>query len=405
MWRYLLLLILSVPLSAQAFYQYEQDDRFFEARGLLHVLGLAANNPNDDQLFADDKILGGALSGRLMLDGAWKHWQMELHAVQSYQQNELQTGGRRFSFLRDVERSDALDWRFASGDADFVIDRLNLQYGKDNLNLKMGRQPINLAASFYFTPNDFFVPFAAQTFYRTYKSGVDAVRLDWQWQDLSQLTVLAVLNYQSDQSKASGWKSSPDWGNTAYLARLSSLLGNTQWGLLAAEIDNDAIIGFDFQGELLGWLGVRGEGHSRFYDEAGQDRDTKISLSFEYRPNSRSSLRLEQFYQRSGATSAKNYTDLDTALDQNQFYLARHYTAFGASYEVTPLLNTDAVVLYNHNDNSSLLAFYASYSLSDESELAVGLNLPLGDLPRNGELNSEFGAYPKAATVEVRSYF
>lgn len=403
--RILFCLILLLPVSAQAFYQAEHDGLFIEARGLLELFGLAANNPNDDFLYPDDKILGGAISGRLMLDIDWAAWQFEAHAIQAYQSDELQLGGRGFRLNRDIERSDAFTTRFANDDATLLLDRLNLQYGKGPLNLKLGRQPVNLATTFYFTPNDFFAPFAAQTFFRTYKPGVDAARLDWQWEDLSQLTLLTVLNYQPDSNADTGWQTSPDWGNTAFLARAATLMGNTQWGLLAAEIDSDRIVGFDVQGELFGWLGVRGEGHMRFFDEPDRDRDTKLSLSFEYRPTSRSSLRLEQFYQRSGRTDEQDYTLDFLNLNTSQFYLARHYTALGGSYEVTPLLNTDAVLLYNHNDQSSLIALYASYSLSDESELAIGVNLPVGDLPDNGELESEFGAFPKAITIEVRSYF
>lgn len=403
--RLLFGLALLLPLSAQAFYQVQSEEGSVEIRGLVEALGLAANNPNDDALYPDDKILGAAMSGRLMLDIDWQHWQFEAHAVQAYQSEELQFSGRGYRAIRDVERSDVFTTRFASDDATLLLDRLNLQYGKGPLNLKLGRQPVNLASTFYFTPNDFFAPFAAQTFYRTYKPGVDAARMDWQWSALSQLTLLTVLDYQADANSDTGWEKSPDWGNTAFLARASTLVGDNQWGLLAAEIDHDQIIGFDLQGEAFGWLGIRAEGHIRFFDEADRERDSKLSLSFEYRPNSRSSLRLEQFYQRSGSTDEQDY-DLDLLdLNSSQFYLARHYTAVGGSYEVTPLLNTSAVMIYNHNDQSSLLALYGTYSLSDESELAVGINLPVGDLPENGELESEFGAYPKSLTVEIRSYF
>lgn len=406
MWlKRLLCLLTLLPIPALAFYQAQEGEMSIEARGLVETLGLAANNSNDAVLYPDDKILGVALSGRLMLDIDWQHWQFEAHAIQAYQSDELLLGGRGYRIIRDVERSDAFSHRFADGNATLLLDRFNLQYGKGRLNLKLGRQPVNLASTFYFTPNDFFAPFAAQTFYRTYKPGVDAVRADWQWADLSQLTLLSVLNYQADARSDSGWESSPDWGNTAYLARVSTLIGDNQWGLLAAEIDGDKIVGFDLQGDLFGWLGLRAEGHMRFFDETQRDRDSKLAVSFEYRPTGRSSLRLEQFYQRSGMTDEHNYNLNLMNLDTSQFYLARHYTALGASYEVTPLLNTDAVLIYNHNDQSSLLALYATYSLSDESELAVGVNLPLGELPEQGRLESEFGAYPKTLTVELRSYF
>lgn len=403
--RHILILCcwLGLPLTSHAFYQHEFGQGFVEARALFQGIGLAANNANDALLFDDDKLLGGGVSARLIVDAAVNNWQFEWHTIQSYQQDELRFAGRQLNFIADVERSDAISWRFAGDNADLLVDRLNLSYATETLNIKLGRQPVNLAASYYFTPNDFFAPFAAQTFYRTYKPGVDAARIDWNWQSLSQLTLLTVLDYDTDLSAPTLWQNSPDWGDTSYLARVSSLLGDFQWGLLAAQIQNDDIVGFDFQGELFDWLGVRGEGHMRFPDNG--ERDSKLALSLEYRPDSRTSLRLEQYYQRSGVTEETEYAQLGFSADSASYYLARHYTALGVSYELTPLWLTDALLLINHNDSSGLLALYASYSLSDESEFAVGINLPIGEQPVNGRVRSEFGSYPQTVTLELRSYF
>ena len=392
------------PILAQAFYQGDFHGSSLEARGLIQGFGLAGDNANDKTLFNDDKLLGGSLSGRLMLDLRHNRWHWEMHAIQDLSNSDVRTGGSRLSTLTDVNRSDALDWHFAGNNADFVLDRLNVAYSGDQFSLKIGRQPINLAATYYFTPNDFFAPFAAQTFYRTYKPGVDAVRMGWQWSDLSQLTVMAVMNYQSAQTPT-GWRATPDWGNTSYLARATTLTGLFQWSLLTAQINHDPIIGFDFQGELFDWLGIRGEGHTRFREPSEGGKDTKLALGLEHRFANSLTIRLEQYYHDHGATSINNYHLQSVSTSNNQFYLGRHYTALGGSYEFSPLLTGNAVWLLNDIDKSSLLALYSAYSLSDESELAVGLNLPIGQQPDRGKLNSEFGSYPRSITVEVRSYF
>ncbi|MDH5592495.1 MAG: hypothetical protein OEY48_06560, partial [Gammaproteobacteria bacterium] len=375
--RCILVLLLLLPSGAQAFYQWQDDNSAVELRGLVRDLALAANNPNDDLLYRQDKLLSGGVFGRLMLDAQLSSVSFEMHVVQSYIDKELRTGGSRFTPSLDVERSDALHWRFADQHADFLIDRFNLNYANDNVNIKLGRQPVNLATTYYFTPNDFFSPFAAQTFYRTYKSGVDAARLDWQWGELSQLTVLAVLNYSMDNSSLTGWHDRPDWSETSYLVRASTLFGTFEWAVLAGEVNGDDIVGVDFQGELFNWLGVRGEGHLRFPDEQDQQRDSKLALAFEHRFENTLTLRLEEFYQRMGVTNEYDY-NFSSLNDFSDFYLARHYTALGANYELTPLLIGDAVVLFNHLDSSSLLALYSTYSLSDESELSMTLTIPVG---------------------------
>jgi len=399
----LILLLLWFPVIGQAFYQWQDDDSAIEFRGLVSGLGLALNNANDELLFSDDKLITGGVSARLMLDAHVSSLSFEMHAVQSLIDKDLRTGGSSLSPQSGVERSDALHWRFSDEYADLLIDRLNMQYSTDRMTIKVGRQPINLASTFYFTPNDFFAPFAAQTFFRQYKSGVDAARLDWQWGEFSQLSLMTVVNYKNEASNTA-WSNSPDWSETSYLARVSTLFESFEWAALAAKINGDDIIGLDFQGEVFEWLGVRGEGHIRFPATQGQSRDIKFSLGLEHRWESTLTLRLEHFYQRSGATDEGDY-NLVATTDSSSFYLARNYTALGASYELTPLLLADAVWLFNDQDSSSLLALYSTYSLSDESELSAGVNIPIGDQADNGILNSEFGSYPKSISVEYRVYF
>jgi hypothetical protein len=397
----ILILILSLPSVGQAFYQWQGDDKAIELRGLFRGLGIAANNPNDDFLFDKDKVATGGAFGRFMLDAQHSSVSFEMHAVQSYIDDELRTGGSRFTALVDVDRSDALHWRFAGDDADLMIDRINIQFSSDFIYFKFGRQPINLATTYYFTPNDFFAPFAAQTFYRTYKLGVDAAKLDLQLGELSQLSLMAVVGYQVDLDSDTGWSDSPDWSETSYLVRASTLLNTFELALLLGTVKDDEVVGVDFQGELFEWLGVRGEGHMRFPDKSGESRDVKFSLGIEHRFENTLTLRLEQFYQRSGITDPDNYSLGNT----NSFYLAQNYTAIGGSYEFTPLLLGDATWLFNNNDSSNLLALYTTYSLSDEAELSMGANLPIGDQPDNGSLESEFGSYPKSVSVEYRLYF
>jgi len=399
-----LLFALCLPFNSNAFYQWQDETTEVELRGFARGIGLAANNPNDDFLFEQDEVLGAGVFGRLMMDIEQGAFSAEMHVVQSVLGDELRTGGSRFAALIDAQRSDGLHWRYGNGKADLFIDRFNIQYQSDDLRFKLGRQPINSATTFYFTPNDFFAPFAAQAFFRTYKPGVDAARLDWQWSDHSQLSLVSVLDYELDLKQPTGWQTSPDWSETAYLLRASTLTDNFEFGLVAATISGDDIIGFDFQGEMFDWFGLRGEGHLRFADEANIDRDAQFSLAIDKRWQNTLTLRLEHFYQRSGAKNSDDYQLISLA-GSNNFYLARNYTAVGANYEFTPLWFGDAVWLFNHQDTSKLLALYSTYSLSDESELSMGINIPIGKQPEFGQLKTEFGSFPHSVTMEYRVYF
>jgi len=397
-----LLLLLSLFVQpAQAFVSWSDEHRSLELRGFLHGSALLLRNPDAPVYYHKRTVSGVAGSGRLMVNGQVHALSVELHLVQSYTPLALQNGGSNLATLQGVERSDLLDWSFDGRAAHLLIDRLNIQYSSNRLNLKLGRQPVNLASTFYFTPNDFFAPFAAQTFFRSYKAGVDALRADMQLTAISQLSLIAVLGYSTDTGGDSGWSNRVDSARNAYLARLSSYFGDFELALLAGSVKKDLIIGGDLQGELFEWLGVRGEGHINIPDQVGLKRRVEFSIGLEHRWESGFTLRAEQFYHGGGAASSATYSPAAV----QGVYMGRNYSAIGASYEFTPLLNGDVTMIRNWMDDSMLMAVYLLYSLSDESELAFSAAVVNGRRPQAARVQSEFGLYPNSVSLELRSYF
>ena len=403
---YPLLLQLLLPLlfsqPACAFYTWQDDSSGVELRGLVRGSGVMLNNPDNPLFYQDKNVSEVAASGRVMLDISHDLFSVELHAEQDYVPLGLQTGGARFASLQGVERSDFLDWSFDSKQSHLILDRLNVQLSTDRINLKAGRQPLNLAATFYFTPNDFFAPFAAQAFFRAYKPGVDAIRADIQLAELSQISLLSVLAYKSDSLGDNGWSNRPDYGRQSYVARASSVFADFEFALLAGSVKKDLVLGGDLQGELFEWLGVRGEGHISWPDSPLQAMRVEAALGLEHRWENSLTIRVEQFYHGAGANAV---TDYALATAETGFYLARHYTAAGANYEFTPLFTGDVTTIYNWVDHSALIALYALYSLTDESELAFSATVTSGKKPQVATIQSEFGLYGDSLSVEYRAYF
>jgi len=398
-----LLLLATLPQPASAFYLWQGENSSLEARGMLQGSAVALRNPDAPLYYSQRNVSAVAASGRLMVDAAFAdRFSFEMHAEQNYLPTTLQTGGSNLVTPRDVERSDFLDWSFDNRRAHLLIDRINFQYASGKLNLKIGRQPVNLAATFYFTPNDFFAPFAAQTFFRAYKPGVDALRADIRLAELSQLSLITVMGYRLDANADNGWSNRYEASRNAYLARASAVVGDFEFALLGGVVKRDRVLGIDFQGELFEWLGIRGEGHVRWPDLPLSHTTAEIAIGLEHRWENSFTIRLEQFYHGGGTTSASAYNPASTA---NVVYLARHYSAAGASYEFTPLLTGDATAIYNWSDRSALVALYALYSLSDESELALNGTLATGRKPQGMAIRSEFGLYANAVTAEYRAYF
>jgi len=396
-------LVVLPVLPTYAFYSNQYDDTSLELRGMLSASGIMFQNP-DNLLFYNSKgVVGAAVGGRLMLDVEGSGGlSFEAHAVADYAPLSLRTGGSRFARLVDVERSDLLDQSFDRGRSHLLLDRINVQYVSPRLSVKVGRQPVNLAATFFFTPNDFFAPFAASTFFRSYKAGVDAARADIQLADLSQLSLIAVLGYRSSVSSDNGWSNRPDANRHSYVARVSGVFGDFDLALLGGSVKKERVFGGDFQGELFDWMGIRGEGHVKWPDSPLLTKTTEFALGLEHRWENSLSIRVEQFYHGRGATSAAAYNLLSPV---SGLYMGRHYSAAGAGYEFTPLLTGDATAIYNWVDQSALMALYARYSLSDESELALSGTLTMGGQPLGPVIQSEFGLYAHSIAVEYRTYF
>jgi len=372
----------------------------WDARGFGRVLGGYGHYPAGSSV--DDRDMEGAAGTmRLLADGRLgSRLGLEVNLMQEVVSRDI--GGNDAAL--DVERSGLFTWQQeASGDylAQLSLDCLALHYRGPDLYLTVGRQPINLATTFFFTPNDFFAPFAAQAFFRVYKPGVDGLRADIGLGELSQLSLIAVLAYDEETSADTGWSKGPDWARTSYLGRLVTNRLDWEFGLLAGTVHDRTVLGGSLQGELFDWLGVRISGHYGDPEAGEGDAATEFCLGLEHRfPNSLD-LRGEYYYHGRGFASIEAANLADAAGG----YLGRTYTGLAASYEFSPLLTGQALVLINWTDQSRLWSIYTVYSLTDESELSATLSIPEGDKPDDTWLNSEFGASPLVFFLEYRVYF
>ncbi len=397
--------LLTSPIPALAFYEWQAGDMSIDLTGLVRGFGTVVDNPEDD-FFYEEKTDGGmAAFTRLIMQGqAGAHLNFEINAYQTVIPVSLtsQQAGQGTSL--DVERSGIPEQSFSNDDyIHLAIDQLNIRWSYNRVDFIAGRQPINLATTFYFTPNDFFAPFAAQAFYRVYKPGVDAIRTEVRLGNLTQLSLLSVLGYSRDLNSDTGWSDRPDSNRASYVGKVSTVFHDFEWALLGGVVRDDYVIGGSIQGELFQWLGVRVDGHMANPDDSQADAYSELSLGIEHLWSNSLEIRVEQFYHGSGAGSVSDYVANVTRSDS--FYLGRNYTALGLSYEFTPLLNTQMLTIANLTDHSYLISCNAIYSLADEAELAVNIGVPIGDKPKGPMIKSEFGLSPYSAQIEVRLYF
>jgi len=404
--------VLATPESARGFAQLEEGDSLLELRGNFRW-NLIGTQPLDDALPEGEvthtsfiRLIGDAFIGSSFFASVHA-----LEVVSTIPARPLNAAA--FNVVRTGERnrSAALRWNQATEDvsAFLELDRAMARLSLPPVDLTVGRQPINLATASLFTPNDFFAPFAAQAFFRVYKPGVDAARLDVELAPLTYISVVGVLGYDHG--------SEPRAGDPVRIAE-SSLLGRgvTSWGdfelsVLGGAVADRAVAGGGVQGELFDGLGVRAEGHARLGDDESDGPEVLTSVGVEHRFQSSLFLQLEYFHNGIGASDPEDYVATLLRGLGDLPYLGRHLLGASASYEITPLCNGTVLGLANLVDGSTLWTAYVEYSLLDEATLALSASVPVGAGPRGDlggfavEIPTEFGLVPVSASVELRAYF
>lgn len=405
----LLVFVLSCPSRTEALYSIGTEPDRLDVTGFFGAGGAAARYPGTDILYPERSQTSWYTDLRLIGDArVGDAFGAKVNILQNVQHTPIISFAGNDSFSRDVERSGVLYWQqheSVNSQAAMVLDSAYLKYGNRDNELTVGRQPISTSVTFFFTPNDFFAPFSANTFFRVYKPGVDAVRYERRIAALSQLSMIGVLGYEPEPGRESGWSGTPDWQAGSMLARMTYTAGLAEWGGICGIVREALVTGLSFQGEFFQWLGVRAEGH--YADSWGQRSESglQMTIGLEHRFSARMVMRMEQMYNGFGASDIAEFLAETTFPAATARYAGRHYSAFDINYEITPLLVGEMLYLRNWTDDSSLLSVYGVYSVSDESELAFTASFPGGAEPEQGKIRSEMGSLPVQFLLEFRVYF
>lgn len=349
------------------------------------------------------RLSGVRLRGMLGLsDGPWA---LDLHIVGEAlgQTVGLGAGGDGFRFGESF-RTAALLW--VPGDGltyriSVAVDRLHLRFDDGPWTVEVGRLPSSLATNRIFVPNDLFQPFAAQTFFRLYKPGVDAAIVRWSPGPLTRVEVHGVLGYRRAGQPA--WDDPPDGDRSALLVRAGTAWLDLDWTVFGGLFEGRPLMALGVQGEILSWLEVGVEGQIRI-PESG-DPSVRASFGLGRQLNPDLLIRAEHLYQSDGADTGLERLAALTA-PTGQGLVGPHLSGLSAVYQLHPLISVGTVVLRDWAGDAWLLAANATVSLLDESELALSASLPLGPgLDASGLPASELGVSPRTLTGEWRLYF
>lgn len=310
-------------------------------------------------------------------------------------------------------------WKWGATDdvnAWAYLDRASIELALRNADLAIGRQAITFGKAYFWNPLDVFLAFGSTQFDRDYKAGVDALRVDAPFGDLSGLTIVGVPGLVEEQELRSEEQSF--WYRSAFLARLygnrrawdlafqgGKILGGYQLGgAVAGELGT-----VEIRGEGA-WFAARGTGALAALAPAPFVEDHLAIVAGIGRSFAGGDLQLQTEYFYNGAARGPRSDRLALVAAGRLQHLNRHLLGIVETYRLHPLLSGSLAALWGMSDDSWLLQPGLSYSAADEVELIAGAALAAGRRPRGRSLQefrfrSEFGSYPNFYYLETKLYF
>ena len=278
------------------------------------------------------------------------------------------------------------------------FDRFNVGFAPtDNLEVVAGRQAVSWGTALFLTPSDPFSPFNPVDPFREFRAGVDAARIRYYPGPLSEVDVVVR------QTR------SPAGAETTALARGLTTVANWELSGWGGTLYGDPAAAFGSAGSLGPWA-VRGEGVLRRMAAATVFRGT-IGIDRQLQAGGRD-LTLAAEYQRDGlgAAGPDELAQLlvsETFLRGEHQVLGRDEAVVQASYQLHPLWSVSGLWLWNLNDRSAILGPSLAYSATDNSAIAAGVFVGVGNDEETADrpLPSEYGLAGVTGFISFNWYF
>ena len=280
---------------------------------------------------------------------------------------------------------DAVLWDEESSIGYVEIDRLWLDWVKDDWQITLGRQRIAWGTSWAWNPTDLFNPKAVLDFDYEELPGADAVRVQYYTGPVTKVELAVSPGRNKEDLIVAGLLSLNQW--------------NYDFNLIAGYKEERWVVGGGWVGDILD-AGFRGEVlvsqasnkifDSIFYQLYNLDPLTKdkpavsFVLSGDYTfPNS-FYIHTELLYNSNGTDKYATLYSQE-AVELDMLTSARWSIFQEFSYLFTPLLSGGIFAIYNPDDKSYVIVPLASYSI------ITNLDLYLTGLLFGGDSLTEFG--------------
>ena len=219
-----------------------------------------------------------------------------------------------------------------------MIDRLYLEYVKNNLEVRVGRQRINWGINTVWNPNDIFNAFAFTDFDYEERPGSDAIRIKYYTGIASSVEVATrIFNvFEKDSLKqekiiAGLWKINK-W--------------NYDFQLLAGYVKNDLAIGGGWAGNIKN-ASFKGEFTYFYALEDSVQHAFAATLGWDYSFSNSLYINAGYLYNSIGASNADVSNLFQFELSARNLYPYKHAIFAQTSYPFSPLINAGVAVIYS----------------------------------------------------------
>ena len=256
-----------------------------------------------------------------------------------------------------------------------------LSLALNEVDVRLGRQRIAWGTALLWNPMDILNPLNPVQLEREERPGVDALLIDWNYGVLSRLSLVAAGHDEGEDS--------------SYAIRWRSHVSQFDVSLMRGRFHKDTVTGLDFAGQL-GQVGIRGEfTHSNTNIDGVYNRTV---VGADYTFTNTLSLSMEYYFNGQGASDKSDY-EIARWLTGEIQSMGRYYLGAFAGYDLTPLLRWDNYVIVNLDDDSSFRFHSLAYSLPENLDLTVGVQVYAG----TG--NSEYGQLQDIYYTQLQWFF
>lgn len=213
-----------------------------------------------------------------------------------------------------------------------MLDRLYLEYNKNDWEIRLGRQRVNWGISTIWNPNDIFNAFAFTDFDYEERPGSDALSIKRYTGFASSVELVARMADRLDESVIAGLWRFNQW--------------NYDFQVLTGIVQNEWTLGGGWAGNIKN-AGFKGEWSFFFPLEDDTRTSFAATLGIDYVFESQFYLNFGYLYNSNGSTSDNILGLFDFELSAKNLYPYRHSILLQGSYPISPLLNSSLAIIYS----------------------------------------------------------